>query len=113
MNIPNNKYYSLGVKNKPRPPAINIGSDEETTINELIDIISIIAKKQVEKKYNLDKPQGVRSRSADLTLIQSLLDWKPSYKLRSTIAWLYNWINNEISRARSTNRLREEDENVY
>lgn len=99
MNITNNKYYSLGIKNKPRPPAINIGSNEAISINELIDIISIIAKKKVEKKYNLEKPQGVRSRSADLSLLQHVLKWKSNYNITSTMEWLYNWINNEISSA--------------
>ena len=96
MQIRNEKIYKLGVKNKPRPPAINIGSDEETTINNLIDMIAGIANKKVEKKHNLTKPQGVRSRSADLKNVKEIINWEPNYTLRNTMKWLYCWVNNEI-----------------
>jgi nucleoside-diphosphate-sugar epimerase len=96
MNCSNEKFYSLGEKGKPRPPSLNIGSDEETTINALIDMLSEISGKTVKKNYDLTKPQGVRSRSADLTQVKKVINWEPKYKLKETMSWLYHWVDEEI-----------------
>ena len=96
MNCSNEKLYALGEKGKPRPPSLNIGSDEEITINALIDMLSEISGKTVKKIYDLSKPQGVRSRSADLTQVKKVLNWQPKYTLKDTMTWLYNWIETEI-----------------
>lgn len=96
MQCENDKIYTLGELKKPRPPSINIGSDEETTITNLVDMIAGIAGKKVQKQYDLTKPQGVRSRSADLTKVKEILDWEPQYKLEETMTWLYNWVNMEM-----------------
>jgi nucleoside-diphosphate-sugar epimerase len=106
MNCSNKKYYLLGEEGKPRPPALNIGSNEEVTINGLVDMIEHISGKKIEKKYDLSKPQGVRSRSADLTLVEETLKWTPVYTLKETIEELYQWVdshvNNYSSRGSST-----------
>jgi len=97
MNCSNNKYYELGHEGKPIPAALNIGSNEQITINQLIDMIAAISEKYVEKVYNLSKPQGVRSRSADLTLVKKILGWTPKITLRETIEELYQWINMQVT----------------
>ena len=48
---------------------INLGRSEMVSINELIDIISDIAGVSVERKHDLNAPQGVRGRNSDNTLI--------------------------------------------
>jgi len=98
MQCPDDEYYALGEQGKPRPPAVNIGSDEETTINQLVNMIADIAGKQVEIRHDLSKPQGVRSRSADLTLVKELLDWEPKYSLRDTMEELYPWVESEVKK---------------
>ena len=45
----------------------NLGSDEQVSINQMIDIIEDIAKYKVQRNYQLDKPKGVRGRSSDNT----------------------------------------------
>lgn len=97
MNCSNEKYYAIGEKEKPRPPALNVGSDEEITINELINMIANIAGKNVYNVYDISKPQGVRSRNADLTLIKQLLGWTPHIKLRQTIEELYLWVESQVN----------------
>ena len=47
----------------------NLGSDEQVSINQMIDIIEDIAKHKVQRNYQLDKPKGVRGRSSDNTKI--------------------------------------------
>ncbi len=96
MQCENDKYYALGEIGKPRPPAINIGSSEEITITSLVDMIANIANKKVETRHDLSKPQGVRSRSADQTIIKELLSWERKYSLRDTMEELYPWVESQV-----------------
>ena len=96
MHCLDEKYYALGELGKPRPPAVNIGSDEEITINALVKMIANIARKKVQIQHDLSKPQGVRSRSADLTSIKELLNWEPKISLRDTMEELYPWVESEV-----------------
>ena len=43
----------------------NVGSDEQVSINQMINMIEEIADYKVKKNYQLDKPKGVRGRSSD------------------------------------------------
>lgn len=77
---------------------LNIGSDRLVTIDEMIDIISDIAKKKIKKEYQLDKPQGVRGRNSDNTLVKKILDWKPKVTLEEGLKKTYKWIEEEIKK---------------
>src|SRR5713226_1256332 len=48
--------------------ALNLGTDRLVTVDELIDIVSVIAGKKLVKRHDLSKPQGVRGRNSDNTL---------------------------------------------
>jgi len=74
---------------------LNIGSDRLVTINELVDIVASIAGKKVEKKYLLDKPQGVRGRNSDNTLCKQLLGWEPKVSLEDGLKITYDWISTQ------------------
>jgi len=78
---------------------LNIGSDELVTVNELADIVTGVAGKQLKKVYLTDKPQGVRGRNSDNTLIKQVLGWAPSTSLRSGIAKTYPWIEQQVRAA--------------
>jgi len=73
---------------------VNIGSDEMVTINELVDIVSEIAGKKLEKKH-IDGPLGVRGRNSDNRLIKKTLDWAPSRPLKEGLKKTYEWIKNQ------------------
>lgn len=75
---------------------INIGSDEMVSINELVDIVEEIAGVQLERKYKLDAPKGVRGRSSDNTLIQELMGWAPSISLKTGMERTYAWIHDQM-----------------
>ena len=61
---------------------INIGSEEQVSINQMIDMVEDIAEYKVERNYLLDKPKGVRGRSSDNRLIEEKLQWKPKFSLK-------------------------------
>ena len=75
---------------------LNLGSDELVTINELVDLVEDIAGVTLERRYNLDAPQGVKGRNSDNTLIKSLFDWAPSISLRDGMEQTYAWVCDEI-----------------
>ena len=55
---------------------LNIGSDEQVSINQMIDIIEDISKtKKLKREYQLDKPKGVRGRSSNNDLAKKVLNW--------------------------------------
>ncbi len=76
---------------------LNIGSDEQVSINQLIEIVEKISDHSVKKNYQLDKPKGVRGRSSDNTNIKKLLNWEPKISLKQGMELTYDWINNQIS----------------
>jgi GDP-D-mannose 3', 5'-epimerase len=72
--------------------AINLGSSEAVTINELVDIAEEIAGIKLRRRYNLSAPKGVNGRNSDNTLIQDLLHWQPNTTLRAGMEKTYRWI---------------------
>jgi UDP-glucose 4-epimerase len=74
--------------------AINAGRDDRLTINDAAELIFDITKWQPSKVvYDLEKPQGVASRAADLTNTKKLLGWHPRVTYREgfekTIDWYF------------------------
>jgi GDP-D-mannose 3', 5'-epimerase len=77
---------------------LNLGTDEMVSINQLVDIISGIARKKLTKRYDLTKPQGVRGRNSDNTLLRQVLGWEPRTPLRYGLAATYRWIEGELKK---------------
>ena len=83
----------------------NLGSDEQVSINQMIDIIEDIAKYKVQKNHQLDKPKGVRGRSSDNTKIFTDFNWSPSIKLVDGLKTTYDWIYNQIISGENTKKF--------
>ena len=77
---------------------LNVGSSEIVTVNELVDLVCEAAGKHLQKAHELDRPQGVRGRNSDNTLIRSLLGWEPSVPLREGIPRTYRWIWGQLKK---------------
>lgn len=75
---------------------INLGQDRMITVNDLVDIVANIAGKKIGKQYDLTKPQGVRGRNADLTLMKKTLGWEPTISLEEGLAKTYEWIQQQL-----------------
>jgi len=76
---------------------INLGSSEMVTINQLVDIVEQIAGVELERRYNLSAPKGVRGRSSDNTIIRDQLGWQPSVPLQQGLQVTYRWISEELA----------------
>lgn len=82
--------------------ALNLGTDELVTINELFAIISRIAGKKLRVRHDLSKPQGVRGRNSDNARLRQVLGWEPSTPLEQGLQTTYRWIETELQRAGRT-----------
>ena len=80
----------------------NLGSDEQVSINQMIDMIEEIAGYKVKRKYLLDKPKGVRGRSSDNNKIKSDLKWAPSISLVNGLTKTYKWIDDQLKSGENT-----------
>ncbi len=76
---------------------LNVGSSELVTVNGLVDLIEGIEGLTLERRYDLDAPQGVRGRNSDNTLIQERLGWQPSTPLRAGLECTYDWIWSQLT----------------
>jgi len=74
---------------------VNIGSEEMVTINQLVDIVSKISGKPVEKNH-IDGPLGVRGRNSNNDLIREKLDWDYGMTLEEGIEKTFNWIHSQV-----------------
>lgn len=78
---------------------LNLGQDRMVTINELVSMVKQISGKyQLDLRYNLDAPKGVRGRNSDNRLITEFTGWKPAISLERGLDETYRFIVKEISR---------------
>jgi GDP-D-mannose 3', 5'-epimerase len=76
--------------------AINLGSSEMVSINQLVDIVEGIAGVTLTRRYDLGAPKGVRGRNSDNTTIKARLGWEPSTPLVAGMEKTYAWIHDQI-----------------
>lgn len=74
---------------------INIGSEEMVSINQLVNIVSDTANKNITIKH-IDGPLGVRGRNSNNELIRSVLGWDFTYSLSEGIKKTYDWIESQV-----------------
>jgi nucleoside-diphosphate-sugar epimerase len=70
---------------------VNIGSDRLVTIDQLAQIVIKISGKNITIKHDLSKPQGVRGRNADITLVRKEVGWEPKVSLEEGLRRTYEW----------------------
>lgn len=75
---------------------INLGQDRMISINELVDMVAVIANKKITKQYDLSRPQGVRGRNSDNTVLRRVLQWEPQFSLEDGLAVTYRWIQSQL-----------------
>jgi nucleoside-diphosphate-sugar epimerase len=76
---------------------VNLGSAELVTINQMVDILEDIAEIKLDRRYNLDAPQGVRGRNSDNTFFRQVYGWEPSISLHDGLEKTYGWIYDQLA----------------
>lgn len=77
---------------------LNLGQDRMLSINELVDVVAKIAGKTIYRSHDLTKPQGVRGRNSDNTLLRKVLGWEPQMSLEDGLAITYKWIDGQLEK---------------
>jgi GDP-D-mannose 3',5'-epimerase len=75
---------------------LNLGTEEVISIDGLVDLVSKVAGKNLIKRHDLSKPQGVRGRNSDNTRLRQVLGWEPSVSLEHGLTITYNWIQSGL-----------------
>jgi len=83
---------------------LNLGTDELISVDGLVDLISGIAGKKLNKIHNLSRPQGVRGRNSDNSKLRLVLGWEPSISLAVGLVDTYNWIADEVQTKSQSNQ---------
>ena len=99
----------LEVFNSNNSEVFNIGSEEQVSINQMIDLIEDIAQHKVDKNYQLDKPLGVRGRSSDNSYVTKKIGWKPKSSLKEGLTKTHKWINDQINNGTNIDKFCKSD----
>ena len=78
------------IDNNVNEKLLNVGSGEEISILDLVELIKEIIKFEGELVFDLDKPDGNPRKLLDSSKINNL-GWSPKTKLREGIEKTYNW----------------------
>ena len=84
---------------------LNIGSEEQVSINQMIKLIEEISDYKVNKNYQLDKPKGVRGRSSNNDLIKKTIGWDSKITLKEGLKETYNWIYTQMTSGSNNNKF--------
>lgn len=76
---------------------VNVGSERNVSINELVDIVCNIAGKTLTKKH-IPGPLGVHARTSHNELIKNILGYAPDENLEYGISETFGWIKKEIEK---------------
>lgn len=81
----------LAIEKYPIPDPINLGTDEEVSIKELVTKIIKISDMERRVLFDKSKPDGSPRRNSDNRKAQAMIGFKPKVSLeeglRQTIAW--------------------------
>lgn len=75
---------------------VNIGSEEMVSVNQLAEIVMLIANKPLGINNIEVSFTGVRGRNSDNKLIKEQLNWAPSKPLAEGLKKTYEWIESQV-----------------
>jgi GDP-D-mannose 3', 5'-epimerase len=78
---------------------LNVGSSELITVDGLVDLLADAGGKHLVKAHEPSRPQGVRGRNSDNTLLRAVLGWEPSIQLKDGMAQTYTWVWHQLAMA--------------
>lgn len=89
MNLPEQGYHRL-LSASNNPPVVNIGSGEEITIQDLVQLIAATVGYDGEVRWDSSKPDGTPAKLLDPAQMKAL-NWTPKIKLKLGLTLIYRW----------------------
>ena len=84
----------------PVADPLNIGTDEETTISKLIEMIIRVSGKDLNINYDTTKPQGQPRRNCDTEKAKDKINYNAKEKLHDGLKKTYDWFIKNYSSKR-------------
>jgi UDP-N-acetylglucosamine/UDP-N-acetylgalactosamine 4-epimerase len=69
----------------------NVACGEQTSLNELVEILKATSGKNIEPIYGPERPGDVKHSKADISKIQEKLGYKPSVYFNEGLKRIYKW----------------------
>ena len=80
------------------PDPINIGTDEEIKIKDLVSmIVKITGRNDLQIKYDTTKPEGQLRKTASTKKAEELIQFKPKYSLEEGLKHIIDWYRSSIN----------------
>ncbi len=73
----------------------NVACGEQTSLNELVEMLQQISGKDLKPHYKPERPGDVKHSRADITKIRTLLGYEPSVLFKEGIRRIYEWYKAE------------------
>lgn len=86
----------LAIEKYPKPDPINIGTDEEIKIKDLIKLIVKLSGKNPEVIFDTKKPGGQPRRNANISKAKKLLDYHPIITLEHGLMKTIDYYRNSL-----------------
>ena len=83
---------------------VNLGTEELITVNRLVDAACAAAGKRLHRNHDLTKPQGVRGRNSDNTVLNEVIGWQPETVFSEGSKPTYRWVAGELAKSPRTRR---------
>lgn len=81
----------LAIEKKVDVDPVNLGGSNYVTIRELAELILKLTGYETSITWDKSRPQGVRSRKADMSKALKVLRWKPRTSLEKGLTRTLNW----------------------
>jgi GDP-L-fucose synthase len=81
----------LAVEKYPEADPLNIGTDEEVKIKDLVNLIVELSGKNLRIEFDISKPAGAPRRCADISKAKRLIGYNPAIKMEEGLKRTINW----------------------
>jgi nucleoside-diphosphate-sugar epimerase len=74
---------------------VNLGTDEEVTIKELVNMIMELSGKHIKIQFDPSLPEGQPRKFADISKAREKIGWKPQFNLKEGLKRTIDWYRRE------------------
>lgn len=86
----------LAVEKYPEADPLNIGTDEEIKIKDLVRLIVELSGRDIKIEFDLSKPSGAPRRCADISKARRLIGYSPAVTIRGGLKRTIEWYKEKV-----------------